>query len=236
MLKRDALLPIKIAKAKIFLSPIILFYYFCPVTFSRQPFQVTMPLSGMMLNSSFPDPLLRGEILFSEWVTLKYTISFCLVLSCFLWALSTRKSKPRLIPGVYVVGGSKRSEIKTTARRFRNESKTLIHDGYSHTEGKEPFYVPSNLGSRLIIPTRYMEELKSAPIDKVDFIGTVHESTYQLVIFFYRLYTRKMLIKFGVHSVRVRVHRRCSSFPHGSKHFGLASYTPPAEYYARGAR
>ncbi|KAI0514717.1 cytochrome P450 monooxygenase [Xylaria bambusicola] len=132
-----------------------------------------MSLSGMMSNLSSQESPLPWGVDLSDNFPLKYTISIFLLLFCSLWALSTQRSKSRLIPGVYIVGGQ--SEIKATSQRFRDESKTLIHDGYSHTDGKEPFYVPSNLGPRLIIPTRYMEELKSAPIQQVDFIGTVHE-------------------------------------------------------------
>ncbi|KAK5637282.1 hypothetical protein RRF57_012994 [Xylaria bambusicola] len=135
-----------------------------------------MSLRGIMSNSSFQDSPLAWGVDLSEEFPLKYAIGLFLVLFCSLWALFTQRSKPRLIPGVYIVGGQ--NGIKATSRKFRDESKTLIHDGYSHTEGKEPFYVPSNLGPRLIIPTRYMEELKSAPIQQVDFIGTVHESKH----------------------------------------------------------
>ncbi|KAI0556190.1 putative cytochrome P450 [Xylaria curta] len=80
-----------------------------------------------------------------------------------------------MVPGVYVVGGSSRKDMKATSKRFRSESKTLICEGYNHSKVHEPFYVLSNRGSRLIIPTRHMEKHESAPMDKVGFIGTVHE-------------------------------------------------------------
>ncbi|KAI3337517.1 cytochrome P450 [Xylariaceae sp. AK1471] len=136
-----------------------------------------MSFDGMATNSSSSNPLSGGKVDLSEWATLNYAISFALVVGSLIWASwsgALGKSKP-MVPGVYVVGGSSRSEMKATAKRFRSESKTLIREGYNHTKGHEPFYVPSNLGPRLIIPTRYMEELKSAPMDKVDFVGTVHE-------------------------------------------------------------
>lgn len=39
------------------------------------------------------------------------------------------------------------------------------------------FYVPSALGERLMIPVKYLEDLKTAPIDKVDFVATFAEVT-----------------------------------------------------------
>ncbi|RYP13363.1 hypothetical protein DL765_006904 [Monosporascus sp. GIB2] len=47
----------------------------------------------------------------------------------------------------------------------------LLIAGYR--EYKDSFYyVPSPLGERLMIPGRYIEELKTAPVEKVDFVGT----------------------------------------------------------------
>ncbi|KAK7714526.1 hypothetical protein SLS63_011716 [Diaporthe eres] len=37
------------------------------------------------------------------------------------------------------------------------------------------FYVPSPLGERLMLPVRYLKDLKTAPTDKVDFVGTFIE-------------------------------------------------------------
>ncbi|KAI3343571.1 hypothetical protein F4824DRAFT_493825 [Ustulina deusta] len=104
----------------------------------------------MTTNSSFPDSLLGEQIDLSPWFALKYAIGFGLVI------ISSLNEHP-------------------TSGKFRDNSKTLILDGYHHTDDEEPFYVPRD--SRLITPARYMEELKLAPIDKVNFMGTVHEST-----------------------------------------------------------
>ncbi|KAI0533246.1 cytochrome P450 [Xylaria digitata] len=122
----------------------------------------------MMANSSSPDSQRGGWIDLSPWLTTEHTIIYSLVIFSLIWILGAWLL-------VYVVGGSKKCEIKETSSRFRDDSKALILDGYRHTDGKEPFYVPSELGPRLILPVRYMEELKSAPIDKVDFVGAVHE-------------------------------------------------------------
>lgn len=37
------------------------------------------------------------------------------------------------------------------------------------------YYVPSKLGERLMLPTKYLEEMKSAPIQEVDFVATFIE-------------------------------------------------------------
>ena len=44
---------------------------------------------------------------------------------------------------------------------------------FQATDGK--FYLPSNLGERLILPTKYLDDLKNAPVDKVDFVATFFE-------------------------------------------------------------
>lgn len=44
---------------------------------------------------------------------------------------------------------------------------------FQATDGK--FYLPSNLGERLMLPTKYLDDLKNAPVDKVDFVGTFFE-------------------------------------------------------------
>ncbi|TIC89613.1 Cytochrome P450 monooxygenase paxP [Colletotrichum higginsianum] len=50
----------------------------------------------------------------------------------------------------------------------------MLEEGYNRTGGGF-FYVPSPLGERLMIPTKYLEELKTAPIDHVDFVATFIE-------------------------------------------------------------
>ncbi|KAI1177518.1 hypothetical protein F4777DRAFT_576844 [Nemania sp. FL0916] len=52
-------------------------------------------------------------------------------------------SKIKLVPGIYVVGGSKTEEMKATSKKYKDESKALLLDGYRQTRGEKPFYVPS---------------------------------------------------------------------------------------------
>lgn len=57
------------------------------------------------------------------------------------------------------------------------ESLWLSKEQY---KDQSPFYVPSRLGERLMIPTKYVEELKSAPVHEVDFVGTFFEVGFRL--------------------------------------------------------
>ena len=50
----------------------------------------------------------------------------------------------------------------------------MLLEGYTQNKGK-PFYVPSPSGERLMIPAKYVEELKTAPKDEVDFMGGFFE-------------------------------------------------------------
>lgn len=45
----------------------------------------------------------------------------------------------------------------------------------SHQYQGLPFYIPSPIGERLMLPAKYVEELKSAPVEDVDFVGTFFE-------------------------------------------------------------
>ncbi|KAK3687927.1 putative cytochrome P450 [Podospora appendiculata] len=50
----------------------------------------------------------------------------------------------------------------------------MLQDGYRQFKGR-PWYVPSPLGERLMLPGKYVEELKTAPVDEVDFVATFFE-------------------------------------------------------------
>lgn len=92
----------------------------------------------------------------------------CLVILLF------RKPKQQLIPHIPIIGGSSQEAIKLNRERFRTEAKQMLQEGYTLTNGGF-FYIPSPLGERLMIPTKYLEELKSAPVDHVDFVATFIE-------------------------------------------------------------
>ncbi|KAL9051535.1 MAG: hypothetical protein Q9162_005964 [Coniocarpon cinnabarinum] len=57
---------------------------------------------------------------------------------------------------------------------FRSNAKVILAHGYEKYRDR-PFYVPTPLGERLMIPPQYVDELRSAWIDDVDFLGTFKE-------------------------------------------------------------
>ncbi|KAI0550324.1 putative cytochrome P450 [Xylaria curta] len=87
---------------------------------------------------------------------------------------SAAEKRQRLAPGVPIVGGSDKASIKRNRTRFIHDGKAMLVEGYKKNKGSI-FYVPSVLGERLMIPPKYVEELKTAPIDKVDFVATFQE-------------------------------------------------------------
>ncbi|KAE8143645.1 putative cytochrome P450 [Aspergillus pseudotamarii] len=83
-------------------------------------------------------------------------------------------SQQRLIPGIPIVGGQDSASIKKNRTRFVHDGMNMLLEGYRQNNGGL-YYVPSKLGERLMLPTKYLEELKSAPIDEVDFVATFIE-------------------------------------------------------------
>ncbi|KAL9082586.1 MAG: hypothetical protein Q9159_006307 [Coniocarpon cinnabarinum] len=57
---------------------------------------------------------------------------------------------------------------------FRSNAKVILAHGYEKYRDR-PFYVPTPLGERLMIPPQYVDELRSAWMDDVDFLGTFKE-------------------------------------------------------------
>ncbi|KAI2621578.1 cytochrome P450 monooxygenase [Xylaria nigripes] len=105
----------------------------------------------------------------------KYTLG---VLAIFLplaitWWNKWSKTQ-RLIPGIPVVGGSSKRERVKNRKAFIHGSKDLLIDGYRQAGG-DFYYVPSPLGERLMVPSWVLDELKTSPVDKVDFVGTFVE-------------------------------------------------------------
>ncbi|KAH8760542.1 cytochrome P450 [Diaporthe sp. PMI_573] len=85
-----------------------------------------------------------------------------------------RDGTQKLAPGIMVVGGSEKQTIRANRERFRQNAKEMLEEGYRKSDGGF-FYVPSPLGERLMIPVKYLEELKTAPVEEVDFVGTFIE-------------------------------------------------------------
>lgn len=64
--------------------------------------------------------------------------------------------------------------LKKARLRFRHDALSMLQEGYRQFKGR-PWYVPSPLGERLMLPSRYVEEVKTAPMDEVDFVATFFE-------------------------------------------------------------
>ncbi|KAF4556517.1 Cytochrome P450-like protein 93 [Elsinoe fawcettii] len=92
----------------------------------------------------------------------------------FLSQVVSPSKKQKLSPGILVVGGNDKKSILQNRDRFVYDAKSMVVEGYKKTD-KGMFYVPSKLGERLMLPTKYLEDLKTAPVDKVDFVATFFE-------------------------------------------------------------
>uniref|UniRef100_L2F9R0 Cytochrome p450 n=1 Tax=Colletotrichum fructicola (strain Nara gc5) TaxID=1213859 RepID=L2F9R0_COLFN len=88
------------------------------------------------------------------------------------WLLN--HSRQNYVKGVPFVGGSDDDAIKKNRIRFVNDSKNMLLEGYKQAN-RGLYYVPSKLGERLMIPVKYLEDLKSAPVNEVDFVATFIE-------------------------------------------------------------
>lgn len=64
--------------------------------------------------------------------------------------------------------------LEAARGRFKFDARRMLREGYEKFKGR-PFYVPSPLGERLMIPSKYVDELKVAPVNEVDFVGTFFE-------------------------------------------------------------
>ncbi|KAF5006787.1 hypothetical protein FDECE_6841 [Fusarium decemcellulare] len=102
-------------------------------------------------------------------------ITGCLILLGYAYL---HRKDQRLAPGVLVVGGNDKQSIKQNREKFRQHAKEMLQEGYEKSAG-DFFYVPSPLGERLMIPLRYLDELKAAPVDHVDFVGTFIEKMFE---------------------------------------------------------
>lgn len=139
----------------------------------------TMALNSLLLNS---DLLQRPLFLALLGLTI-----LCLATS------RRRRSHPRLIPGVHIVGIENGGSLQEARKRFVSEADQMLEEGYKavrvgttvplpsrltkvHRETKgDLFYVPSTMGERLMIPTKYLSELKNAADSDVDFTASFVE-------------------------------------------------------------
>lgn len=95
------------------------------------------------------------------------------VATTIIYLLSAQK-RQRLVPGVRIVGGGSAKALVESRKRFYHDSKAMLLEGYRQSGG-DFYYVPTALGERLMIPAKFLDELKTAPMNEVDFVGTFIE-------------------------------------------------------------
>ncbi|TDZ21202.1 Ent-kaurene oxidase [Colletotrichum orbiculare MAFF 240422] len=88
--------------------------------------------------------------------------------------LCPKSTAQKYVENVPVIGGCDGDSIKKNRARFVHDSKSMLLEGYRQTN-RGMYYVPSKLGERLMLPVKYLEDLKSAPVDEVDFVATFIE-------------------------------------------------------------
>ena len=101
---------------------------------------------------------------------LSYIILVLLAFASGSYSLKPKKQRYSSAPIV----GVQHATLAEARERFRTDARGLLREGYEKYKG-HPFYVPSPLGERLMIPAKYVDELKTAPVDEVDFVGTFFE-------------------------------------------------------------
>ncbi len=105
---------------------------------------------------------------------IRYSLWFTIVLLAIPiieYRFRHRVRKNESIPIVGLLPGGK---LHDSRERFRHDAQRMLLEGYANHQGR-PFYIPSPLGERLMIPPKYVEELRNAPIEQVDFVGTFFE-------------------------------------------------------------
>lgn len=107
-----------------------------------------------------PPPPLRESLV--------YYIAFLVLALSYIW--KPKKQKYAAAP-IACVGND---DLGAARERFRTDARGMLREGYDKYKGR-PFYVPSPLGERLMIPGKYVEELKTAPVNEVDFVATFYE-------------------------------------------------------------
>ena len=107
---------------------------------------------------------------------LRYVVLLAfIVLAGIYYAIQPKKQKYAAAPIACIVD----RPLAMARERFKADAQGMLREGYERYKG-QPFYVPSPLGERLMIPNKYVEELKTAPVDEVDFVGTFYEVYYSI--------------------------------------------------------
>ncbi|TGJ85026.1 hypothetical protein E0Z10_g3717 [Xylaria hypoxylon] len=91
-----------------------------------------------------------------------------------IWTSLPTKQKYANAPIACVDPNDSNASLKEARLRFRNDAVAMLQQGYRQFKGR-PWYIPSPLGERLMLPSKYVEEIKTAPVDEVDFVATFFE-------------------------------------------------------------
>jgi cytochrome P450 len=112
------------------------------------------------------------ESSFGQFVTQHPITALAPIILVFFSLWNWNSKAQYLAPGIMIAGG-KENRIKNR-KAFVHGSRDILMNGYRKADGGF-FYVPSLLGERLMVPPWVLEELKTSPMDKVDFVGTFIE-------------------------------------------------------------
>lgn len=99
------------------------------------------------------------------------------VLIGVVWAIVSmipRKQRYAQAPIACIDPRNSGQSLHSARERFRTDAINMLQEGYKLYKGR-PWYVPSPLGERLMLPAKYVEEIKTAPVDEVDFVATFYE-------------------------------------------------------------
>ncbi|PVI03624.1 putative cytochrome P450 [Periconia macrospinosa] len=103
--------------------------------------------------------------------SLLWTGLFVLVSLVVKYVSPKKAAKNNLVP---VGGVPPGMGIKEARGMFYHNAQTMLLEGYNKFKGS-PYYIPTPLGERMMIPPKYVEELKNEPMEDVDFVGTFFE-------------------------------------------------------------
>ena len=132
--------------------------------------------------------VLRGLFALDPGLHLSIVLALVSTVAFIFWLQPKRQY---LAPHIPVVGLNEKNDIGQARERFRHDSKRMLLEGYAKVQDihsnelndnltelqhkDEPFYVPTKRGERLMIPPKYVEELKNAPATTADFPATFVE-------------------------------------------------------------
>ncbi|KAF3010112.1 hypothetical protein E8E14_000533 [Neopestalotiopsis sp. 37M] len=117
-----------------------------------------------------------------------WVVLFILAVASVSYFAPSKKQRYANAP-IYVEPGE---TIQQARNRFRHDAKSILQKAYTKHKGN-PFYVPTLDGEKLMLPARYVEELKNSPdefTDAAEPVFQAFESKYTLLASRQMLYRR----------------------------------------------